>query len=77
VLPLLGAVTLTWAFVESCVSLAEPASAGLVLGVGVPLVAGVSLLFVGAVIMAARFFMHPAFFRPVKGAASRPPERAP
>jgi len=77
VLPLLGATTLTWVFAESCVSLAKPASAGLVLGVGVPLVVGVGLLLVGALIMAARFFMHPAFFRPVKGNASRPPERAP
>ncbi len=76
VLPLLGAATLTWVFAKSCVSLAEPASAGLVLGVGVPLVVGVGLLLVGAVIMAARFFMHPALFRPVKGTAFRPPERA-
>jgi amino acid transporter len=76
-LPLLGAVALTWAFVESCVSLAEPASAGLVLGVGVPLLTGISLLLVGAVIMAARFCVNPSFFRPVEDAASWPAERAP
>ncbi len=77
VLPLLGAATLTWAFANSCVSLAEPASAGLVLGVGVPLVAGVALMLLGAVIMAARFCVHPTFFRAAEDAASRPPERAP
>lgn len=76
-LPLLGAATLTWAFVSSCASLAKPASAGLVLGVGVPLIVGVGVLLVGAVIMAARFCVYPTFFRSVKDAAFRRPERAP
>jgi len=75
VLPLLGAVSLTWAFVSSCASLAKPGSAGLVLGVGVPLAVAVGLLLVGAVMMVARFCVNPTFFRPIKDAASRRSER--
>jgi len=77
VLPLLGAVSLSWVFLNSCAALAEPASAGLMLGVGVPLVVGVGVLLVGAVIMAARFYIHPTFFRPVESTALRVPRASP
>ncbi|MBA2565458.1 MAG: APC family permease [Gemmatimonadetes bacterium] len=64
VVPLAGAAALGWAFVRSCVSLANPAasSSGARLGVGAPLVVALSFVVLGGVLMLLRWFTRPEFF---------------
>lgn len=66
VLPLGGAIVLTWAFVQSVVDMADPASSysGVTwLGMAVPLAITVISFAVGVVLMLAWWVVAPAFFR--------------
>lgn len=63
--PLGGAVTLTWAFVVSIGELIDPENtySGQLLGIGAPVTITALLMGVGLVIMIAWRFVRPAFFR--------------
>jgi amino acid transporter len=66
VVPLFGAVFLTWAFVQSAIDLADPANSysGIAwFGVSVPLAITVASFVLGLVLMAAWWIKSPAFFR--------------
>jgi amino acid transporter len=73
VAPAFGGIVLGWAFVKSCVDLADPAnsaSGDAWFGVGPPLVIGLSFLALVAALMLLQQMAAPAFFR-------RPAETAP
>ncbi len=64
--PLLGGVMLAFIFIRSCIDYADPAnseSGDSWLGLGPPLVIGVGMLLLGAVLMIAWWIRHPEFFR--------------
>jgi amino acid transporter len=63
--PLAGAVTLTWAFVVSIGELLNPENtySGELLGIGAPVTITAILMGVGLVIMVGWYFARPAFFR--------------
>jgi amino acid transporter len=66
VAPLLGAVILTWAFVQSCIDLLNPessSSGASWLGVGPPFVIGIGFLLFGVVLMLIQWRVSPEFFR--------------
>lgn len=66
VVPGLGALVLTWAFVQSCLDLADPAnstSGDSWLGLGPPFVIGAGFLLLGALLMVLRWRAAPGFFR--------------
>jgi amino acid transporter len=66
VLPLLGGLILTWAFVQSIIDLSDPANSytgAEWFGVGVPLALSIICLIVGLVLMVAWWWLSPAFFR--------------
>lgn len=65
VAPVLGGLILVWAFVQSCITLANPSDAysGALFGVGVPLVIGVGSLLVGLLLMLREWYARPEFFR--------------
>ncbi len=66
IVPLFGAVVLTWAFVRSVIDLADPANSysGVAwFGVGVPLAITVMSLALGFVLMVVWWIRSPAFFR--------------
>jgi amino acid transporter len=75
VLPLLGALILTWAFVQSIIDLADPlssytctdpedpATCAQLFGIGVPLALSIIFLVVGLVLMVLWWIRSPAFFR--------------
>ena len=64
--PLVGALTLTWVFVESLIDLADPANSGSGeswLGLGPPVVIAGLFLVGGVVLMLLQWWSQPAFFR--------------
>jgi amino acid transporter len=75
VLPLVGGVILTWAFVQSVIDLADPlssytctdpedpATCAQLFGMGVPLALSIIFLVLGVVLMIAWWIRNPSFFR--------------
>jgi amino acid transporter len=67
VLPLLGAVILTWVFIKSCIDLSDPAnseSGNSWFGIGPPLIIGIGFLVFGAILMIIWYLAgHREFFR--------------
>ena len=66
ILPVLGGVILTWAFVRSVIDMADPANSytgETWFGVGVPLALSIGFAIVGVVLMVAWWWRAPAFFR--------------
>lgn len=63
--PLAGAVVLTWAFVQSILELSDPEASysGELLGIGAPVTITVLLLALGVVLMVGWRVARPAFFR--------------
>ncbi len=74
-LPLVGALILTWAFVQSAIDLADPlnsysctdptdvSTCAQILGIGVPLAISIAFGIVGVVLMLIWWVRSPAFFR--------------
>jgi amino acid transporter len=70
VVPLLGGIVLTWAFVQSAIDLADPANSYSGVdwfGISVPLAITIASFVLGLVLMVAWWIARPGFFR-------RPPE---
>jgi amino acid transporter len=66
VLPLLGALILTWALVRSAIDLADPAnseSGSSWFGVGPPLVIAVAFMVLGVILMIVMRVTNPEFFK--------------
>ncbi|MBX6765426.1 MAG: APC family permease, partial [Rubrobacteraceae bacterium] len=65
IVPVLGGLMLTWAFVEEVINLSNPKEAysGAVFGIGVPLFIGIVSLLIGVVLMVWAWYAKPAFFR--------------
>lgn len=75
VLPVVGGLILTWAFVQSVIDLAnplssytctdpeDPATCAQLFGIGVPLALSIMFLVAGLVLMVIWWVRHPAFFR--------------
>jgi amino acid transporter len=85
VLPLLGAVVLTGVFVKSCVDLSKPensTSGSSWLGLGPPLVIGISFILLGVLfviwgqVSGAKFFRRPLEIAQVDPIEEAPPEAA-
>ncbi len=64
VLPVGGAIILTWVFIKSCIDLSKADAGSLVVfGLGGPFVIGIAGLLLGVVFMFLWQGRHPAFFR--------------
>ena len=65
IVPVLGGLMLTWAFVEEVINLSNPKEAysGAVFGIGVPLFIGIVSFVIGAALMVWAWYAKPAFFR--------------
>ncbi len=67
VLPVIGGIILTWALVQSVITLSNPGcdscSGDSVAGIGLPVVIGAAFLVAGVVLMIAQRVYQPAFFR--------------
>ena len=82
ILPVLGGLILTWAFVQSVIDLSDPANSEFGVdwfGLGPPLVITIVFALVGVILMAAQRVYRPAFFRrhPEVIEARRPPPARP
>ncbi len=88
VLPLVGALILTWAFVQSVIDLAsplssytctdpeDPATCANLFGIGVPLALSIGFLIVGVVLMVLWRMKSPEFFQRRRGVFQPKPEAA-
>jgi amino acid transporter len=86
VLPLVGALILTWAFVQSVIDLASPlssytctdpedaATCANLFGMGVPLALSIGFLILGVVLMVLWMVRSPEFFRQRPGTFEESPE---
>jgi amino acid transporter len=75
VLPLVGALILTWAFVQSAIDLADPlnsytctdpedvSTCAQILGIGIPLAIAIGFAILGLVLMVLWWVRSPGFFR--------------
>ncbi|MBX6765185.1 MAG: APC family permease [Rubrobacteraceae bacterium] len=65
IVPVLGGLMLTWAFVEEVINLSNPKEAysGAIFGIGVPLFIGIVSFVIGVALMVWAWYAKPAFFQ--------------